>query len=91
MTIRLAGGGPTRVVSKGGGGNGGGAAGRQLFIANLPGATTWQNLREVFANVGKVERADVTSSSGRKAASGIVVMSSEAEASKVIHLPKHLL
>ena len=40
-------------------GGGGGGGGKQIFVGNLPWTTTWQNLKDVFATVGTVERADV--------------------------------
>jgi hypothetical protein len=48
VVIRTGGGNQLKLSSKGGGGGGGG--GSQIFIGNLPWTTTWQNLKDVFAN-----------------------------------------
>ena len=79
VTIRFDGGGTKTASSSGGFGR---AAGRQIFVGNLPSETTWQNLKEVFSNVGKVERADVKPA--RSGATGIVLMGSNVEANKAI-------
>eukprot|EP01052_Picozoa_sp_SAG31_P014218 SAG31_NODE_875_length_11316_cov_8.924044_7_plen_110_part_00 len=57
-------------------------SGKQIFVGNLPSETTWQQLKEVFSNIGKVDRADIKQA--RNGASGIVLMNSKGEAAKAI-------
>lgn len=58
----------------------GGAPGRQLFVSGLPTNATWQTLKDAFQAAGSVVRADVKEGRG----TGIVLMSSEAEAANAI-------
>ena len=75
-------GGGAQLKMKGGGG---GSGGSQIFIGNLPFTTTWQNLRDVFANAGTVDRADIIEGrDGRSAGTGTVRFERAADAAKAI-------
>lgn len=59
---------------------------KKLFVGNLPFAVNDESLSKLFAEVGKVESANVVTDkfSGRSRGFGFVEMSSEDEAKKAI-------
>ncbi|KAI8822531.1 uncharacterized protein EV422DRAFT_524332 [Fimicolochytrium jonesii] len=60
-------------------------AGRQLFVGNLPFTVQWQELKDLFREVGNVLRADVTvDNQGRSRGYGQIVMSTVEDAQAAI-------
>lgn len=60
-------------------------AGRQLFIGNLPFSVQWQELKDLFRQVGTVQRADVAiDQQGRSRGHGQVLMSTVEEAAAAV-------
>ncbi|EPY52735.1 RNA-binding protein [Schizosaccharomyces cryophilus OY26] len=58
---------------------------RQLFVGNLPYSVRWQDLKDLFRQVGTVVRADVQMNrDGRSRGIGIVLMSSSKDAHDAI-------
>ena len=58
-----------------------------LYIGNLPFSTQWQDLKDIFREVGHVVRADIgRDSSFRHKGYGQVVMGSEEEAMSAIEI-----
>uniref|UniRef100_A0AAV1UTN4 RRM domain-containing protein n=1 Tax=Peronospora matthiolae TaxID=2874970 RepID=A0AAV1UTN4_9STRA len=69
----------------GNGGGGGGSEGRQLYVGNLPWDTNWQQLKDLFATAGVVERADIAEhSDGRSRGFGIIRYTNAADAWQAI-------
>ncbi|KAJ1567303.1 hypothetical protein HK405_006441 [Cladochytrium tenue] len=61
-------------------------AGRQLFVGNLPFATGWQDLKDLFREVGTVLRADIAmSAAGRSRGFGSVLFATVEEAQAAIN------
>ncbi|WBW74535.1 RNA-binding protein involved in export of mRNAs Hrb1 [Schizosaccharomyces osmophilus] len=61
--------------------------GRQLFVGNLPYSVRWQDLKDLFRQVGTVVRADVQmNQDGRSRGIGIVLMSSAKDAHDAIEM-----
>jgi cold-inducible RNA-binding protein len=60
----------------------------KLFVGSLPWSTTSEELRELFAQAGTVESADVIfdKMSGRSKGFGFVVMATNEEAQKAIEM-----
>jgi len=60
-------------------------AGRQLFIGNLPYHTSWQDLKDLFAEFGTILRADVLlGPDGRSKGMGTICFETEESAQKAI-------
>ncbi|KAJ3150285.1 hypothetical protein HDU86_006676 [Geranomyces michiganensis] len=69
----------------GGAAGGSSVAGRQLFVGNLPFTVQWQELKDLFREVGGVLRADVAvDASGRSRGYGQVLMATVEEAQAAI-------
>ena len=67
------------------GSNGGPIGGKRVVVLNLPWQTTWQALKEFFAGVGAITRAEIASDEdGRSRGYGTVRFSSEEEAARAI-------
>ena len=67
------------------GANGGPIGGKRVVVLNLPWQTTWQALKEFFAGVGAITRAEIASDEdGRSRGYGTVRFSSEEEAARAI-------
>jgi len=67
------------------GANGGPIGGKRVVVLNLPWQTTWQALKEFFAGVGGITRAEIASDEdGRSRGYGTVRFSSEEEAARAI-------
>lgn len=65
--------------------NGGPIGGKRVVVLNLPWQTTWQALKEFFAGVGAITRAEIASDEdGRSRGYGTVRFSSEEEAARAI-------
>ncbi|KAI9364463.1 hypothetical protein DFJ73DRAFT_418899 [Zopfochytrium polystomum] len=61
-------------------------AGRQLFVGNLPFTVGWQDLKDLFRDVGTVLRADVaTSPAGKSRGFGSVLFATVEEAQNAIN------
>ena len=76
-------------VTGGGAGRGGGTkeVGRRLFVSNLDFATSWQDLKDHFRQVGSVARADVMKDeNGRSRGLGTVEMASPDDALSAISM-----
>ncbi|KAJ3325322.1 hypothetical protein HDV06_004181 [Boothiomyces sp. JEL0866] len=57
----------------------------QLFVGNLPYKVVWQDLKDLFRDIGKVVRADIINDrDGRSRGMGVVVFETEEEAKKAI-------
>jgi len=66
--------------------NNGGAGGRQLFVGNLTFDTTWQDLKDHFAQSGTVERSDIVSGNdGRSKGFGLIKFANRNEANRAIN------
>lgn len=64
---------------------GGPIGGKRVVVLNLPWQTTWQALKEFFAGVGAIARAEIASDEdGRSRGYGTVRFSSEEEATRAI-------
>ncbi|KAI8916755.1 hypothetical protein DFJ77DRAFT_353679 [Powellomyces hirtus] len=64
-------------------------AGRQLFVGNLPFTIQWQELKDLFREVGNVQRADIAvDNQGRSRGYGQVLMSTVEEAQLAIETLK---
>lgn len=63
----------------------GSGEGRQLYVGNLPWDTNWQQLKDLFRNVGEVERADIAEyPDGRSRGFGIIRYTTAADAWQAI-------
>ena len=64
---------------------GGPIGGKRVVVLNRPWQTTWQALKEFFAGVGAITRAEIASDEdGRSRGYGTVRFSSEEEAARAI-------
>jgi len=60
-------------------------AGRQVFVGNLPYSTSWQDLKDIFVEIGPILRADVLfGPDGRPKGHGTVCFENEGDAKKAI-------
>ena len=60
-------------------------AGRQIFIGNLPYHTSWQDLKDIFADCGTILRADILlGPDGRSKGMGTICFETEESAQKAI-------
>merc|ERR1719457_296024 len=63
----------------------GSRANRQIFVGNLPYTTSWQDLKDLFGEVGPIIRADILMGpDGRSKGMGTVCFESEESANKAI-------
>ncbi|KAJ3268784.1 hypothetical protein HDV01_002298 [Terramyces sp. JEL0728] len=61
------------------------AKNNQLFVGNLPYKVVWQDLKDLFRDIGKIVRADIINDrDGRSRGMGVVVFETEEEAKKAI-------
>ncbi|KAJ3382867.1 hypothetical protein HDU84_003972, partial [Entophlyctis sp. JEL0112] len=61
------------------------AAGKQLFVGNLPFVVGWQDLKDLFREIGTVVRADVAQApNGKSRGFGTVLFSTSEEAASAI-------
>eukprot|EP00126_Sphaerothecum_destruens_P003405 Sdes_comp17144_c0_seq1m6312 len=64
--------------------------GKQIFVGNISYATSWQDLKDIFRNVGNIVRADVLMTpDGRSRGQGIVLFETEEDAAKAIEVYDH--
>eukprot|EP01126_Amoeba_proteus_P014176 TRINITY_DN1614_c0_g2_i3.p1 TRINITY_DN1614_c0_g2~~TRINITY_DN1614_c0_g2_i3.p1 ORF type:complete len:210 (+),score=48.54 TRINITY_DN1614_c0_g2_i3:294-923(+) len=56
-------------------------SGRRLYVSNLPFSSTWQQLKDTFAEIGSIVRADILQTpDGRSRGSGVVIYESKESA-----------
>ena len=55
-----------------------------LDVGNIPSGMTWQLVKEMFENVGKVEFTEITEDNGKASCKAVVMMASAGLAKKAI-------